>query len=134
MTKRKFTPPTKLPAEYVDGEGRKVTIVGIGTNEYPLKGECCRIDRASDKTYTSDRTYTAEGVFNTNNNLVRSDLHDLPKPRVSWINEYPSNTGSTYPSKTDANRFAEINRIGLTKRTQVDGELPVYETEDLRDG
>lgn len=36
MTKRKFTPPTKFPAEYVDTKGGKVVILGIGPNEqYP---------------------------------------------------------------------------------------------------
>ena len=39
MTERKFTPPTKFPADYVDGEGNKAVILGRGTcEEVPFIG------------------------------------------------------------------------------------------------
>ena len=39
MTERKFTPPTEFPAEYVDGRGGKVTILGRSNSKaQPLVG------------------------------------------------------------------------------------------------
>ena len=39
MTERKFTPPKKFPAEYVDEKGNKAVILGRGPHErFPLIG------------------------------------------------------------------------------------------------
>ena len=39
MTERKFTPPTIFPAEYVDGDGTKVVILGrTPAKDFPLAG------------------------------------------------------------------------------------------------
>ena len=39
MTERKFTPPTKFPTEYVNGNGNKVVILGLGPHEgFPFIG------------------------------------------------------------------------------------------------
>ena len=70
MTKRKFTPPTEFPAEYVDGSGDKAVILGRGPNEnFPFIG------------YDADEdavTWTENGEgFPEEGGLF--DLHDIPE-------------------------------------------------------
>jgi len=71
MTDRKFTPPTEFPAEYVDGHGRKVTILGRSNlKEQPL---VC-FDEAG---YVYN--YTEDGGFLSIAPSESFDLHDKPK-------------------------------------------------------
>ena len=69
MTKRKFTPPTEFPAEYVDRDGNKAVILGRAPNEvFPFIGHdadgCAR-------DWTKKGKYLTEGKSTF-------DLHDIP--------------------------------------------------------
>jgi hypothetical protein len=70
MTDRKFTPPTKFPAEYVDGYGSKVTILGRSNDkERPLVG-------FDDEGYACN--YAESGAYYPDDE-GEDDLHDIPK-------------------------------------------------------
>ena len=80
MTNRKFTPPTEFPAEYEDGYGCKVTILGRSyyNKERPLVGfddEGCACNYAENGAYWPD-----DGG--------KYDLHDIQKRITTWHNVY----------------------------------------------
>lgn len=71
MTKRKFTPPTEFPAEYVDGHGSKVVILGRSKSSYrPLVG--FDVDG-----YACN--YAENGAYYPDYDNAIQDLHDTPK-------------------------------------------------------
>ena len=79
MSERKFTPPTEFPAEYVDGNGGKVTILGRSNEkERPLVG-------FDDEGYACN--YTESGAYYLGDE-GRYDLHDIPKRITTWHNVY----------------------------------------------
>ena len=70
MTKRKFTPPTDFPAEYVDRNGNKAVILGRGPNERsPFIGYDANGYAA---------TWTERGKY-YHKWQSAGDLHDMPK-------------------------------------------------------
>ena len=80
MTDRKFTPPTEFPAEYVDGFGCKVTILGrtYYNKERPLVGfddEGCACNYAENGAWEPD-------------DECKYDLHDIQKRITTWHNVY----------------------------------------------
>ena len=79
MTKRKFTPPTKFPAEYVYGDGDKAVILGRGPNkQFPFVG------------HDADgwaRDWTKKGKYHTDG-ASEYDLQDIPKRITTWHNVY----------------------------------------------
>jgi hypothetical protein len=79
MTDRKFTPPTEFPAEYVDGRGNKVVILGRSNHKgYPLIG--------FDHTGTALAWSEYGTVFRDLSSIA--DLHDKPKRIATWHNVY----------------------------------------------
>lgn len=99
MTERKFTPPTEFPAEYEDGYGCKVTILGRSyyNKERPLVGfddEGCACNYAENGAYWPD-----DGG--------KYDLHDIQKRITTWHNVYEGWVG---PSNK-VNRGATKNRL-----------------------
>ena len=82
MTERKFTPPTEFPAEYVDGHGNKVTILGRSNNKHsPLIGF---------EHVGYARCWTEEGTCRHHDRNI--DLHDMPKRITTWHNVYQDAT------------------------------------------
>ena len=120
MTKRKFTPPTEFPAEYVDGDGKKAVILGRGSHEvFPLIG------------YNADghaRYWTEEGDFYC---LETSsyDLHDIPTRIITWHNVYKTWLGPQCPTRSDADDTYKAIRHYVTEE-----RLCVYRIERDEDG
>lgn len=122
MTNRKFTPPTEFPAEYVDGHGNKVTILGRSHNEYaPLIG------------FEHDgfaRSWTWEGArFHPSN--IKSDLHDIPKRITAWHNVYKSHISESFESRIWADGFAWESRLCVYRieRDEDGGNLKTFTEE-----
>jgi hypothetical protein len=83
MTKRKFTPPTEFPAEYVDGNGNKAVILGRGPHKvFPFIG----YNAAGYARY-----WTEKGTFSSLG-INGFDLHDIPKRITTWHNVYQDAT------------------------------------------
>ena len=78
MTNRKFTPPTEFPAEYVDGRGNRVVILGRSNHKgYPLIG--------FDHTGCA-RSWSEYGtVFRDLSSIA--DLHDIPIAELTGGNK-----------------------------------------------
>ena len=94
MTNRKFTPPTEFPAEYVDGFGCKVTILGRSyyNKERPLVGfddEGCACNYAENGAYWPD-----DGG--------KYDLHDIQKRITTWHNVYLTWISPQRSTRSDA--------------------------------
>ena len=122
MTDRKFTPPTKFPAEYVDGYGGKVTILGRSNDkERPLVGfdeDGYACNYAESGSYYPDD----EGQY---------DLHDIPKRLTSWHNVYEDWVDAGGTSRKNADRGATENRlcVYLIERNE-DGSNPEIFVEE----
>ena len=117
MTKRKFTPPTEFPAEYVYGDGNKAVILGLGPNkQFPFVG------------HDADgwaRDWTKKGKYHTDS-ASEYDLHDIPKRITTWHNVYANWIGSACLTRSDADETDIDMRI--MKR------LCVYRIERDEDG
>jgi hypothetical protein len=114
MTERKFTPPAEFPAEYVDGDGTKIVILGrTPAKDFPLVG------------YFPDGTLSSwtEGGHLFLRDLCAQDLHDLPKRITTWHNVYDNSIG---PQRF--NRRHADDRCGRHDR------LCVYRIERDEDG
>ena len=115
MTKRKFTPPTEFPAEYVDGNGNKAVILGRGPNEmlpfigYDADGKACSWTRLGDYYICCEHS---EG-----------DLHDIPKRITTWHNVYKTWLGL----QCAAREYADACKDG-------ENRLCVYRIERDEDG
>lgn len=122
MTERKFTPPTEFPAEYVDGEGNKITIVGKGVGNYPYAGQ------TEDGVW---RCFRNDGsVYVTGPSLF--DIHDLPKTKTHWVNDYGHDLGGFwYDSREEADDKTYSYRIAVIRREWTEGELPKYFAEEV---
>ena len=90
MTKRKFTPPTEFPAEYVDGNDTKVIIYVKGQHElWPLIGQ---------DVHGIALSYNERGVYEGGDDVY--DLHDIPKRITTWHNVYSDSiTAHAYSRK-----------------------------------
>ena len=123
MTKRKFPPPTEFPAEYVDGRGRKITLLARGNGQYPLVGQ----DEAG-----SGATYRENGVWGPDDSP--RDLHDIPKKQVHWANDYDGCIKAWWISREEADAgLGAVSRIAVIRREWVEGELPKYFVEETFD-
>ncbi len=117
MAKRKFTPPTEFPAEYVDGFGIKAVILGRGPNKsspfigYDANG------------YAS--SWTERGDY-YDDEQSQYDLHDIPKRIITWHNVYGDWIGPQCFSRSDADKVADQAVGG--------GRLCVYRIERDGDG
>ncbi len=123
MTKRKFTPPTTFPAEYVNGYGNKITLLARGKGQYPLTGQDCNGDW---------HTYAEDGSFYADGSKSKDDLHDIPKKQVHWANDYEGCPGLCWEkSREDADNSAPKRRLAVIRREWVEGELPEYFVEEV---
>ena len=85
MTKRKFTPPTEFPAEYVTEDEQKVVVLGRApVEDYPLIGY---ILHAEGERAEPD-CWTEKGSMFTIEEALGGDLHDIPKRITTWHNVY----------------------------------------------
>ena len=93
MTDRKFTPPTEFPAEYVDGRGGKVTILGRSNSKaQPLVGfdeDGC----AQNYTESGELHPYGVDIFN---------LHDIPKRLTTWLNVYEYGIKGPFSTRSNA--------------------------------
>ena len=94
MAKRKFTPPTEFPAEYVDGRGNRAVILGRSHHEvYPLIG------------FTHDgnvESWTEDGTTIPERPHPQQDLHDMPKRITTWHNVYGDWISPQRSTRSDA--------------------------------
>jgi hypothetical protein len=120
MTKRKFTPPTEFPAEYVNGHGDKITLLARGEGYVSLTGQ---------NEFGNWQTYTESGCRHGFTGV--NDLHDIPKKQVSWGNDGPNGVVCWHRSRAEANEHAFQSRIALIRRERVEGELPQYFVEEV---
>ena len=127
MTDRKFTPPTKFPAEYVTGDGRKAVILGGAPDDifiyvgYMLDGDGGWKVRSWGKDGLS-------GIYDPN-----EDLQDLPKKKVHRANDYVEGVGGGghwLESRHDADANAGPDRIAVIRREWIEGQPPQYFTEE----
>jgi len=130
MTERKFTPPTEFPAEYVDGGGTKVVILGRAPERvFPLVG------------YFPDGTLASwtEGgrLFPTDFSV--QDLHDTPKRISTWHNVYGKRISPAFSTRRDADyRDYKLPSAPTYERTAVylikrdeDGSNPEIFVEEV---
>ena len=117
MTKRKFTPPTKFPAEYVDGNGNKAVILGRGPHKvFPFIG----YNAAGYARY-----WTEKGNFSSLG-INGFDLHDIPKRITTWHNVYANWVDHQCSTRSDADEHHSVD--DTAKR------LCVYRIERDEDG
>lgn len=120
MTERKFTPPTSFPAEYVRGNGKKITLIAKGVGEFPYVGQ-----DESEKwlIFAEDGRNYIHGLY---------DLHDLPKTTVAWANDYGHVRGIMwFNTREGVDVSAEGDRIAVIRREWTEGELPKYFAEEV---
>ena len=126
MDERKFTPPTEFPAEYVDGNGRKVVVLGRApVGDYPLIGYTLHMEG---KSALSD-CWTEKGSMFTIEETSEGDLHDFPKRISTWHNVYDNLVGPQCSSRSDADDTDNVLRDAL-----VPVRLCVYRIERDEDG
>ena len=120
MTNRKFTPPTEFPAEYEDGYGCKVTILGRSNNQFrPLVG--FDVDG-----YACN--YAENGAYYPDVNSDVEDLHDIPKRITTWHNVYEDWVGVS----NKVNRGATENRLCVYRiERNEDGSNPEIFVEEV---
>lgn len=93
MAKRKFTKPTKFPAEYVDGKGSKAVILGRGPHKvFPFIGYDAEESAVS---------WTELGEYRTDD-PSEYDLHDTPKRITTWHNVYGDWISPQRSTRSDA--------------------------------
>jgi hypothetical protein len=121
MTERKFTPPTKFPAEYENEFGDKITLRCKGIGKYPYAGQ------AENGGWI---VYGADGSLHADPSGF--DLHDIPQKQVHWANDCDDCiTKSWRVSRENADASAPAGRIAVIRREWVEGELPQYFTEEV---
>ena len=132
MTKRKFTPPTEFPAEYVTGDGNKAVILGRApVGDYPLIGY---ILYAKDESIwpdcSSSEGWTEGGQHHTDW-PSEDDIHDMPKRITTWHNVYPDISGGTYKSRkvADAHRASTCLCVYRIERDEDGGNPEIFKEE-----
>jgi len=124
MSDRKFTPPTKFPAEYVDGNGNKAVILGRGPHEvFPFIGHNADGYAAS---WTKKGKYYPE---NSTDGPSRFDLHDIPKRITAWHNVYGDMIVHQCSTRSDADDIDTSLESALGSE-----RLCVYRIERDEDG
>ena len=120
MSDRKFTPPTKFHAEYVDGNGNKAVILGRGPHEVcTLIGHNAR---------GHPKAWTEEGVFDIGW-PTKNDIHDIPKRITTWHNVYGDMVVHQCSTRSDADDIDTSLEIALGSE-----RLCVYRIERDEDG
>ena len=120
MTKRKFTPPTEFPAEYVDGNGKKAVILGRGPNEkFPFIGH----------NATGHAQYWTEEGDLYGSGISEYNLHDTPERITTWHNVYKTWLGPQCLTRSDADDTYKAIRHYVTEE-----RLCVYRIERDEDG
>jgi hypothetical protein len=122
MTKRKFTPPTEFPAEYVDSNGDKAVILGRGPHKvFPFIGH--NADGCA-SSWTERGDYYDDGQS-------QYDLHDTPKRITTWHNVYGDWLGLQYFSRSDADKAAGGGRLCVYRfeRDEDGGNFEVFREE-----
>ena len=123
MTKRKFTPPTEFPAEYVYGDGNKAVILGLGPNkQFPFVG------------HDADgwaRDWTKKGKYHTDS-ASEYDLHDIPKRITLWQNVYKTRMSPFLESRSEADGCAMTGRLCVYRiERDEDGSNPEIFVEEV---
>ena len=123
MTDRKFTPPTEFPAEYVDGRGNRVVILGRSHHEvYPLIGF----------THDGDvENWTEDGtVFRDLSSIA--DLHDIPKRIATWHNVYANQLSRSIYNRAEVDSYCGQGRLCVYRiERDEDGGNPEIFVEDV---
>lgn len=126
MTDRKFTPPTSFPAEYVDGYGKKIVVLGRGPNKkYPLVGYGYQ---GYPYCWTEHGREYPERESST-------DLHDIPKRIKTWLNIDPDAAlAELYVTRKSADFFASNRRLCVYRiERDEDGGNPEIFVEEAND-
>jgi len=101
MTKRKFTPPTEFPTEYITVDGTKVVIIGsVPVGDFPLIG------------YFPDGSvvgWTRGGRLFLRD-LSAQDIYDTPKRITTWQNVYDAWIGPHYTNRIRADENSTDDR------------------------
>ena len=119
-SERKFTPPTKFPAEYVDGNGDKAVILGRAPNElFPFIGHYF-------EGYAGSWTEEGRCFIETKS---PHDLHDIPKRLTTWHNVYNNWVSPECSSRSDADDIDNSLKSALNPV-----RLCVYRIERDEDG
>lgn len=130
MTERKFTPPTKFPAEYVTRAGDKAVIVARTPDErYPLIGWV-----EGKKDYNFNAFWADNGGFHKDGREIARDLFDIvlePQKQVHWANDYEVRTGVWRTTRESADENATDDRTAVIRREWVPGQPPQYFTEEV---
>jgi hypothetical protein len=123
MTERKFTPPTEFPAEYVDGNGGKVTILGrSNAHSKPLVG-------FDEDGYAQN--YTESGAYYSDGEDI-CDLHDTPKRLTTWHSVYEEWVGAGGLSRSSVDRGATDDRLCVYRiERNEDGSNPEIFVEEV---
>ena len=123
MTDRKFTPPTEFPAEYVDGAGSKVVLLGAGPQKvFPFIGYDADGDVAS---------WAATGMYEIDG-ASRYDLQDIPKRITTWHNVYPKGGSSQRLTRREVDRIATDDRLCVYRiERDEDGGNPEIFVEEM---
>ena len=128
MSDRKFTPPTKFPTEYVDGNGNKAVILGRGPHEvFTFIGHNADGYAAS---WTKKGKYYPE---NSTDGPSRYDLHDIPKRISTWHNvETIGWLLGSYSSREEADIWAGPPRLCVYRiERDPDGGNPEIFVEEV---
>ena len=127
MAKRKFTPPTSFPAEYVDGDGTKVVIYGRGKGDKPLIGQM-----EDQHGFFYGVTYSEDGVDSRGDSW--RDLHDIPKRITTWHNVYDKWISPQRIARNDADAGKDTNRLCVYRiERDEDGGNPEIFVEKVED-
>ena len=123
MTKRKFTPPTEFPAEYVYGDGDKAVILGRGSSKgFPFVG------------YNADgnaRSWTEDGKCYVDG-TSKYYLHDIPKRITTWHNVYVRGLVGRYDSREEADTWMGHHRLCVYRiECDEDGSNPEIFVEEV---
>ena len=129
MTKRKFTPPTEFPAEYVTGGGQKAVLLGRApVGDYPLIGYTLHMEG---KSALSD-CWTEKGSMFTIEETSEGDLHDIPKRITLWQNVYKTRMSPFLESRSEADGCAMTGRLCVYRlERDEDGSNPEIFVEEV---
>ena len=132
MVDRKFTPPTEFPAEYVNGDGAEVVILGRSpVGDYPLIGYVLHADDKSDwpdRAIINSWTEVGKPYSDWPKNLY--DLHDIPKRIATWHNVYYDWVDHQCSTRSDADEHHHHSVDDYI----TDKRLCVYRIERDEDG
>ena len=123
MTDRKFTPPTEFPAEYVDGYGNKVVILGRSNHKgYPLIG----FDHTGCPRSWSEYGTITRGLSST------EDLHDIPKRIATWHNVYANQLSRSIYNRAEVDSYCGQGRLCVYRiERDEDGGNPEIFVEEV---